>query len=144
MALGNRYQVGVGSVGSYQISGIPWVQTFETDTSIKEVTFAPDGTNPYVTRFIKLRNTGGSGETVKLGLHANGITGSTAGEQPWITLPHSMTEWLHLEVRVSSIYLQAASGTPNVEIIAGLTPIQNDFTENISLYRGVGTGSVTS
>ena len=143
MALSNRYQVGVVSVGSYQISGIPWVQTHVIPAeTITEVTFAPDGTNPYVTRFIKLRNTAGG--VVKVGLHAAGITGSVAGEQPWITLPASMTSWLHLEVRVSSVYFSASAERDAVEIIAGLTPIQNDFTENISLYRGVGEGSVTS
>jgi len=142
MALGNRYQVGVGSVGSYQISGIPWVQTHVIPaTTITEVTFAPDGTNPYVTRFVKLRNTASTG-AVQVGLHANGITGSTAGAQPWFTLPANMTSWLHLEVRVSSLYFSASAERDAVEIIAGLTPIQNDFTENIAAYRGVGTGSI--
>ena len=140
MALSNRYQVGVGSVGSYQISGIPWVQTYATSTAVSEVTFAPDGTNPYITRFVKLRNTGA--QAVRVGLHATGINGSTNGEQPWFTLPANMTSWLHLEARVSSLYFKASSGTPSVEIIAGLTPIQNDFTENIGLYRGVGTSTV--
>ena len=142
MALGNRYQVGVGSVGSYQISGIPWVQTHVIPaTTITEVTFAPDGTNPYVTRFVKLRNTASTG-AVQVGLHASGITGSTATQQPWFTLPANMTSWLHLEIRVSSLYFSASAERDAVEIIAGLTPIQNDFTNNIGLYRGVGTGSI--
>ena len=141
MALGNRYQVGVGSVGSYQISGIPWVQTHVIPAAtITEVTFSPDGTNPYVTRFVKLRNT--SSGAVQVGLHANGITGSSAGLQPWFTLPATMTSWLHLEVRVSSLYFSASAQRDAVEIIAGLTPIQSDFTNNIGAYRGVGTGSI--
>ena len=138
MALGNQYKVGVGSVGSYQISGVPWLQTIavaNTGTGT-QVDFKPDGTNHNVTRWIKVKNLHGS-NTVKLGFSSAGVNSTGAGQQPWITLPASQTDYIHLEVRVSSLFLLASGTGVSVEIIAGLTPIQDDFSSKIAAYRGV-------
>ena len=148
MALGNTYKVGIGSVGSYQISGVPWFQTHSvTNASVTQIDFQPDGTNFNVTRWIKIKNLDGS-NFVTLAFSSDGLvsSGTTirtgAGTQPWIKLPAGQTDYLHLELRVSSLFLLADTGACNVEIIAGLTPIQNDFSTNIAGYRGVGAGSI--
>ena len=145
MALGNVYKVGVGNVGSYQISGIPWAQTFTTSGSetVDELNFnIISGGPPCVTKWIKIRNISATtAETVKLGFSALGIAAAGTGQNPWITL-EAGSEWLHLEVRVSSIFLVAAQDTPSVEIIAGLTPIQSAFSDHISDYLGVGDGAL--
>ena len=104
MALGNTYKVGIGSVGSYQISGVPWFQTHSVATTVTQVDFQPDGTNFNVTRWIKVKNLDGS-NFVKLGFSSAGLSATGAGTQPWITLPANQTDYLHLEVRVSSIFL---------------------------------------
>ena len=103
MALGNQYKVGVGSVGSYQISGVPWLQTIAVTNSAPgtQVDFKPDGTNHNVTRWIKVKNLHGS-HTVKLGFSSAGVnsTGTSPQKQPWITLPANQADYIHLEVRV--------------------------------------------
>ena len=126
MALGNTYKVGIGSVGSYQISGVPWFQTQAVATTVTQVDFQPDGTNFNVTRWVKVKNLDGT-NWVKLGFSSAGVSATGTGTQPWITLPANQTDYLHLELRVSSLFLLANSAPCNVEIIAGLTPIQNDY-----------------
>ena len=144
MALGNVYKVGPGSVGSYQISGIPWAQTWTcTADTVDEINFnIASGADPQVTRWIKIRNLDAT-STVKLGFSAAGVASAAAGQNPWITL-ETEGAWLHLEVRVSSIFLDSGSNTPIVEIVAGLTPIQADFSDHISDYYGVGDSDIRS
>ena len=92
MALGNVYKVGPGSVGSYQISGIPWAQTWTcTADTVDEINFnIASGADPQVTRWIKIRNLDAT-STVKLGFSAAGVASAAAGQNPWIQKAHGFT-----------------------------------------------------
>lgn len=105
------YSAGLGNVGSYQASGIPWVSGGISATTIKSVSF------PYVTRWIYVVNNG-TGD-LKVGFSQNGVQGSryftvqaaTAGKD---------TTTIRLEVKATELWF---SGSTSVDIVAGLTNI---------------------
>lgn len=105
---------GLGSVGSYQMSGIPYLTAsltvpINSSTPLK-IQF------PYVTKFITIASTNGA---VKFGFSQNGVSGSGTN---FYTLAPSASytgEW-----RVEDIFLISPSTSQaSASIIAGLTPI---------------------
>ena len=124
-----RYQAGIGDIGSYQISGIPYATASFTVSALNN---APTAVNfPNVTKFVTVVNThSGTNVALRVGFSANGVTGSAAGAAGdyYFTLDNGDSytgEW-----RVESIYVlsDTAGSETSASVIAGLT--------------GVATGSI--
>ena len=118
---------GLGDVGSYQVSGIPYTTS--------SFTIPPLGTAPLkidfptVSKFVTIVNSGSTTNRFRVGFSSLGVTGSVAsvgglvGTNNYFTLESgdSFTgEW-----RVASIYLLSdiAGQGASASIIAGLTGI---------------------
>ena len=107
---------GLGSVGSYQMSGIPYVTASLTvpanNTSALKVQF------PYVTKFVTIVNTGSATTpNLKVGFSQNGIAASN-----FLSLAYGESytgEW-----RLEDVFLISSTAVQtSASIIAGLTPI---------------------
>jgi hypothetical protein len=126
-----QYHVGLGNVGSYQVSGRPFVTSSivvpaESDTPI-EISF------PSVARTIIIRNDGAA--TIRCGFSANGITGSATN---YFTLTQNAS--FEQEFKVIALYLISDSAaTSTATVIAGLTGINKEYlATNYSGSSGVG------
>ncbi len=109
-------QSGLGSVGAYQMGGIPYasasINVPASGSSAKVVEF------PYVVKFVTVINmTSGSTNPIRVGFSAAGVSGSN-----YFVLNggDSYTgEW-----RIEDLYLRSDNGLESsASIIAGLTPI---------------------
>jgi hypothetical protein len=126
---------GPNDVGSYQLSGIPWVTGSTLPaTSIVHYSF------PGVTKFFVVRNTGAAGTSVAVGFSENGLKSQFRN---YFTLTSGQE--LSLELRVKDLYLSATQGpSATVEVIAGMTPIMyRDFpvltgSNSGSFFSGIG------
>ncbi len=124
--------VGLGNVGSYQVSSIPWVTS-----SIA----APESTEeplciqfPSVTRFIVVKNDTASASKLRVGFSRNGI--KDTGNYFLLAKGESFEGSL----RVADMYLLSDDGVPvDVTIVAGLTGIdRKNLPTNWSGSVGVG------
>ena len=121
---------GIGNVGSYQVSGIPWVSS--------SVAPANSGTPvsfkfPYVTKFINIKNVNSTDVALRVGFSENGIKGSN-----YFLLASG--EAFNGELRVTEVYfLSDTADTVSFSIIAGLTGIEaRELPLNWSGSVGVG------
>jgi hypothetical protein len=121
-----QYRSGLGSIGSYQISGIPWASS----------SLSADATTPLqvdffnVTRFIVVKNT--SANKLRVGFSENGVNGSN-----YFLL--GKDESFSADIRVTRLYLRGDTGTAVGSIVAGLTGITGDhLMTNWSGSAGVG------
>jgi hypothetical protein len=126
-----RYQAGLSNVGSYQISGIPWVSS-----SISAPTGSGTPTNiefPFVTKSIIVKNTGAAnGPSVKIGFSENGVNGTNY----FLLAP---SESFAADLRVTNLYVKSVGAATTVSIIAGLTGINiSNLQTNWSGSAGVG------
>jgi hypothetical protein len=126
-----EYKVGLGNVGSYQVSARPFVTS-----SI--VVPAENGTPaeiafPSVTRTIIIRNDGAA--TIRCGFSANGISGSATN---YFTLTQNAS--FEQDFKVINLYLISDSAaTSTATVIAGLTTIgKENLIGNYSGSAGVG------
>lgn len=109
---------GLGSVGSYQMSGIPYASSSITvpisSSSPTQIQF------PYVVKFVTIQNTVASGgPDIRVGFSALGVSGS--GKNYFLlSSGQSYTgEW-----RIEDLYLISNNGNQSsASVIAGLTPI---------------------
>lgn len=122
MSLANPYYVGLQNVGSYQVSGIPFLSgsiTVVKDAAPIEIVF------PSVTKRIIVSCVSGSND-VKVGFSANGVQNSNH-----FTLNSGTTvsSRLTLDIKISSIFLYCNSGATNslVNIAAELTNIDTNL-----------------
>jgi hypothetical protein len=110
---------GLGSVGSYQMGGIPYISSsiavpVQSAAALK-IQF------PYVTKFVTIVNTGSaaSAPNIRVGFSALGTSGSGTN---YFTLAYGESytgEW-----RVEDLFLISATSSPSsASVIAGLTPI---------------------
>ena len=139
--MGNYYQYskGVGNVGSYQISGIPYATASFTvaaaGSTPTEVTF------PFVTKFVTIANTNtGTNVPLRFGFSVNGITGSAAGSGDYYFTLDNGDSYTG-EFRITSLYLlsDTAGTQTSASIVAGLTGIQpRELPANWSGSVGVG------
>ena len=117
------YGVGLGNVGSYQVSGMPFVTGGINATSATRVSF------PYVTRWIQVANVGDG--MLKIGFSQNGVQGSKYFTIPNLTAAGSGTALPPFsnvyEVKATEIWL---SGSTSVDVIAGLTFIPTNAINN--------------
>jgi len=124
-------KAGLGSVGNYQVSGIPWATSSLTAPSTSsaplQVSF------PSITKFIVVKNVATGSVKVRVGFSANGVKGSN-----YFLLDKD--ESFQGDIKVSSIYLLSNNGTQvPVSIVAGLTGIDSgQLYNNWSGSAGVG------
>jgi hypothetical protein len=123
---------GLGSVGSYQSSAIPWVTSSvqapsESEEPLK-ISF------PTVTRFLTVKNDVDSVSKLRVGFSRNGVVES--GNYFLLAKGESFTS----EMRVVDVYLRSDDGVPvDVTIVAGLTTIpRSSLASNWSGSAGVG------
>lgn len=128
MSLSNPYYVGLQNVGSYQVSGIPFVTSSITAPVVGgtpvEVSF------PQVTQRIFVQNN--NNQDLRVGFSSNGVKDGNY----FLVHKHgsgtpSHLNALELRVKVSSIYLLCndASNTTTVSVAAELTNIDTGLLE---------------
>jgi hypothetical protein len=125
-----RYQTGLGSVGSYQISGIPWVTSSiaAPPTDPLEIAF------PYITKSIIVKNVDSSGTKLRVGFSVNGVKNTNN----YFLL--GKDESFACDLRVAKLYL-LSDGVGNVaaSLVCGLTGIlPSNLESNWSGSVGVG------
>jgi len=125
--MSNIYTAGLNNVGSYQVSGIPYLSGGIDATSGASLTF------PYVTRWITITNSGSV--DLLYGYSENGAAGSNVG----IVLPNSTTP--RLEVKVTELYMEGGT-SGGVYVAAGLTNLPTDHVDNIAPSGSNWSGSV--
>lgn len=119
-----NYKAGLGNVGSYQVSGAPYVNGALNATTEVKLTF------PSVTSWIVVSNADGDGilkigfSSLGIGVNNNFLELATGAVSP------------RLEVKVTELYLV---GSDNVSVMAGLTGI-----ESTSINNGVISPSGTN
>ena len=118
-----NYKPGLGLVGAYQVSGIPYVKGPITDSSAgtgpHKVSF------PQVTQFISLTNTDGGGSELICGFSANAVDALTNV----FVVPDGKT--MTLELKVSELYYTGS--VDSFGLVAGLTFIDADQINNPSI-----------
>ena len=147
MALKNLLGQGPNFVGSYQLSGVPYVTSSATD----EVTSAGVGISfPNVTRWVEVRNNGS--KDLRVGFTLNGVLGvggsvsgssdeATANHSNYFILPAvsgSTTRW---EARCTQMWFATATGESAFSVAAGLTgviPRQYPILTGSNGFVGVG------
>tara|TARA_Y100000310_G_scaffold212398_1_gene213241 strand:- start:840 stop:1253 length:414 start_codon:yes stop_codon:yes gene_type:complete len=114
-----NYKMGLGNVGSFQTSGMPYVtgnlnlnNEFYGEDDYEKFTF------DRVTRYVTIINKGP--EDLKVAFSKNGIQGSNH-------LVMWVSSSLTLEMKLTELYM---SGSSNCAIIAGLTGIQATAVNN--------------
>lgn len=100
---------GINNVGSFQVSGRPWAYTGAISNSPSVLSF------PEVTRWVTVRNIDSS-INMLIAFSEAGLAGTEhyslgAGAE------------ISMEVKISQLWVVAASGTPNITVVAGLTNI---------------------
>lgn len=118
--------VGLGNVGSYQISGVPFatgsVPVSETGVTVVEF---PQVTKSVIVKNLTLNN-------LRVGFSENGINGTN-----YFILGYY--ESFAADLRVSRIYLKGNTAPTSVTVIAGLTGIpKSELANNWSGSAGVG------
>jgi len=123
-----KYTAGLSNVGSYQVSGVPYMTastTLLTAWSIK-VEF------PYVTSWVKIDNTSISDKTLVVaiaGYHAT-ASGNAGTKHNISLLPTSSTGILPW--KLSELYVSGANGACDFNVYAGLTNIPTERVDNIA------------
>ena len=139
------YGVGVNNVGSYQVSGIPWVSASilvpaaqAANAKGQKITNAPIKIEfPYVTKFVTVRHdpTGsnyivGPENGIRVGFSEAGVTNQV--NRFYLTL--SGSESITLEVKTKELYLVSDNVlAKEATVIAGLTNIRSKLIESGTL-----------
>jgi hypothetical protein len=110
-----NYKPGLGNVGSFQVSGVPYVNGNIDATSEVKLTF------PSVTSWIVVSNVDGSG-ILKIGFSSLGLSDN----DNFLELADEAVS-PRLEVKVTELYLL---GSNNVSVMAGLTGIESISINN--------------
>jgi len=133
-----NYKAGLHNVGSYQVSGIPYVTASingpaNTGTPL-EITF------PSITQRIHIHNNDAS-HGLRVGFSANGVKGSNY----WLVEPHTSSgknnDYIELRVKTDKIFLlsnttTACSGTYIAAELTGITGY--DLANSLSGTIGIG------
>ena len=138
---------GPNDATSYVIPGIPWV----TGTNIPSAPSVLHISFPCATKFLFVRNISSAAAVFRVGFSENGVNANPASNAHYFILSQSAER--ALDIRVKDLFLLADSGTPRVEIIAGLSQVlYTDFPiltgsisgtsdqagGNIPLFGGIG------
>lgn len=127
---------GIGQVGQYQMSGIPYTTASVFIQNILDGEGATQISFPYVTKFITVINDhSGSSSKLRVGFSAEGVTGSV--QQNYFVLDNG--ESYTGEFRVSSVFLGGHTAHTTASVIAGMTGINSaNLTTNWTGTSGVG------
>ena len=125
------YSVGLQNVGSYQVSGQPYLSS--------SITVPANSAEPLeiqfdqVTKFVIIRNETDSVGEIRVGFSSNGVKG-----QNFVRL--AVSESLSADYKVTSVFLRSNTSTQqSASIVAGLTNIPSArLTNNWSGSNGVG------
>ena len=136
-----NYKPGIGSVGQYQMSGIPFTtSSVHVDGDLKGTTSqGPTEIEfPRITKFVTVINDGsGSNRPLRVGFSSLGVSGSDAAAQNNYFILNNGESFTG-EWRVGSVYLynhdRALYATASV--IAGLTGIQTSNMDTIPTWSG--------
>ena len=128
---------GLGSVGSYQMGGIPYASasiTVPTNVGpVLKIQF------PYVTKFVTVVNEGvAPAPAIRVGFSALGTTGSAGGgTNNYFVL--DIGQSYTAEMKVSKVFLLGHTVATSASVIAGLTGIETgSLQQNWSGSIGVG------
>ncbi len=125
-------QSGLGSIGSYQISGIPWASSSiagppVTDTPT-EIVF------PTITKFVVVKNVNPSSANLRVGFSENGVKNTNN----YFLL--GKNESFGADIRVTKLYLLSdGDNAVSASVIVGLTGIDSQNLPN-SWSGSVGVG----
>ena len=134
-AYGNQWyqpMAGLSNVGSYQVSGIPWVTASvappDSSSEPLKISF------PTVSKFIVVKNDVASSAKLRVGFSANGVKNSGN----YFVLAQGQS--FEGELRVTDLYLLSDAGVPlDVCVVAGLTGIdRSNLPNNWSGSSGIG------
>ena len=136
-----NYGKGVGNVGSYQISGIPYATASFLVATAGDVRGPTKVEFPFVTKFVTISNTQtGSNIPLRFGFSSNGVTGSAAGSGNFYFVIDNGDSYTG-EFRIKDLYLMTDSpgASGSASIVAGLTGIETkELPANWSGSVGVG------
>ncbi len=125
--MSNIYTAGLNNVGSYQVSGIPYLSGGLDFTSGGFLAF------PHVTRWVQITNSGSA--NLIYGYSENGAASSNKG----IVLPNSTTP--RMEVKVTELYM-IGGVADGAYVAAGLTNLPVSRVNNIGPSGSNWSGSV--
>ncbi len=126
-----QYKVGLGNVGSYQVSGKPWVTASIILPALGGQPLT--ASFPNVTKFIVVKNPHVE-TTCRVGFSLLGVTGSN-----YFTLAPS--ESFSADLRVAKIWFisDSSAATGSISVVAGLTGIDAGYlVGNWTGSAGVG------
>jgi len=125
------YSVGLQNVGSYQVSGQPFLSSSIT---VPANTAAPlEIKFNQVTKFVIIRNEVDSAGDIRVGFSSGGLAGTN-----FVRL--AVSESLSADYKVTSVFLRSnTAAQQSASIVAGLTNIPSDrLKTNWSGSNGVG------
>ena len=127
-----KMEVGINNVQAYQVSGRPYASGTINASDPTYVTF------PYVTRWVYVINYGAT--DCKVGFSEAGVNGGTN----YFRVPRKDNQTpgysQRLELKVTQLWM---SGSPEIDIVAGLTTIPSQRTsgsDGPSFSGSVGVG----
>jgi len=126
-------KAGPNDVGSYTITGSPWLTGSVNVSGLYHVNF------PTVTNWIHVKNNSAAASTLRVGFTENGVRGNPPSQSRYFELDQNESRELWL--RAKDMYFSSSTGAPVLEVVAGLTVIEWD---NYPLVTGSidGSGSV--
>lgn len=125
----NHTQQGEGNVGAYAISATPYVTSSTLSLGeIKEINFG------YATRFLVVKNTGGTSTAMAVSFTENGL--KPANSNFFIL---SGSESFGADIRTSKIFISGSAGASTTfSVIGGLTFIPERNMMLLSSSNGFG------
>ena len=129
MASRGPLKQGPGYVPAYQVSGTPFVTSSAANEVPEAVEAAPASLEikfPFITRWVIVQNTGNS--ELKMGFTKNGVNIATASfyipTQTASPASGSAARTERLELRCKSLHFAGHMGTTSVQVLAGLTGLE--------------------
>ena len=136
-----KYGSGLSNVGSYQVSGKPFITSSAVPASGAQPNFHKL-TFPSVTKEITIYNNGATTEDVRVAFSSNGLNNTVKNYfviQPGIDGGKAET----FDVKATELYLMCdIAQTPLVSVYASLTGIHADRLDNVSPSGSNWSGSV--
>jgi len=114
-----NFNSGLGNSAAYEVSGVPWARGAINASTATGVEF------PSVTRWVMISNVPGGGGTLKIGFSRKGVDAGNA----FIEL-NSGESTPVLELKLTELWL---SGSNSVGVIAGLTSIETNKIDNLTV-----------
>ncbi len=135
-----KYGTGLNNVGSYQVSGKPFVSggIDAIDGPAGGTAIAEKISFPTVSRWIYVVNNGST--ALKVAFSENGLEGDASNDfdSAYFTVKAGTNSGL-LELKLTEVYL---TGSDDVDVLAGLTGVDIDRVNNISPSGSNWSGSV--